>query len=250
MLRRLRDDTRLHDGALLWRGGVRRTGQDVSRRLVRRSTRRTRTETPIDLQSQIAPIHEIARRPRLAVAGRCPVSRPTTSSARWPPEARARRNEYRGLDGGQGPRATGRRQDHPGQHDDARRIAGGADGSRRRASQRFGVPPERIVDFLTLTGDTRRQRSRRRQGRAEDRRPAGSTSTATSTTSWRSAAEIGGKVGENLRAALEWLPQAKRLVTVRADCDLSAASRRRVRRTRDARRRTRPSCGNCSSAGS
>jgi len=34
------------------------------------------------------------------------------------------------------------------------------------------------------------------------------------------AASIGGAVGENLRNALDWLPQAKVLITVKTDCDL------------------------------
>ena len=36
------------------------------------------------------------------------------------------------------------------------------------------------------------------------------------------AASIGGAVGENLRNALDWLPQGRALVTVKLDCDLSA----------------------------
>ncbi|MBU3736144.1 MAG: DNA polymerase I, partial [Methylobacterium sp.] len=36
------------------------------------------------------------------------------------------------------------------------------------------------------------------------------------------ASEIGGVVGENLRQALSWLPVARRLVTIKTDCDLSA----------------------------
>jgi hypothetical protein len=37
------------------------------------------------------------------------------------------------------------------------------------------------------------------------------------------AAQIGGVVGDNLRAALEWLPTARALVTIKTDCDLSAS---------------------------
>jgi DNA polymerase-1 len=36
------------------------------------------------------------------------------------------------------------------------------------------------------------------------------------------ASEISGVVGENLRGALAWLPMAKKLVTIKIDCDLSA----------------------------
>ena len=35
------------------------------------------------------------------------------------------------------------------------------------------------------------------------------------------ADEIGGVVGQNLRKALDWLPLARQLVTVKCDCDLS-----------------------------
>ena len=36
------------------------------------------------------------------------------------------------------------------------------------------------------------------------------------------ADQVKGVVGENLRASLEWLPQARQLITVKTDCDLSA----------------------------
>ena len=36
-------------------------------------------------------------------------------------------------------------------------------------ANKFGVPPERIIDYLTLIGDSRGQRARRGQGRAENR---------------------------------------------------------------------------------
>ncbi len=35
------------------------------------------------------------------------------------------------------------------------------------------------------------------------------------------AAEVKGQAGENLRKALDWLPQGRRLVTIRTDCDLA-----------------------------
>ena len=55
-------------------------------------------------------------------------------------------------------------QRHAGQHHverEARHRAG--------VKSKFGVPPEQIIDYLTLIGDSDRQHSRRRQGRA--RRP-------------------------------------------------------------------------------
>ncbi|MBC7500169.1 MAG: DNA polymerase I [Herminiimonas sp.] len=84
---------------------------------------------------------------------------------------------------------------------------------------KFGVPPERIVDYLTLIGDT------------VDNVPGVAKVGPKTAVKWlaqygsldgvvASAADIGGAVGENLRQALEWLPQAKTLITVRTDCDL------------------------------
>ncbi|WP_211451654.1 DNA polymerase I [Collimonas antrihumi] len=86
---------------------------------------------------------------------------------------------------------------------------------------KFGVPPERIVDYLTLIGDT------------VDNIPGVSKVGPKTAVKWlnqydtvdqvmANAANIGGAVGENLRAVLDWLPKAKELVTVKTDCDLSA----------------------------
>jgi len=86
---------------------------------------------------------------------------------------------------------------------------------------KFGVPPERIVDYLTLVGDT------------VDNVPGVPKVGPKTAVKWLTqygtldqvithASEIGGAVGENLRQALDWLPQAKVLVTVKLDCDLSA----------------------------
>ncbi|MEB0136106.1 DNA polymerase I [Actimicrobium sp. CCC2.4] len=84
---------------------------------------------------------------------------------------------------------------------------------------KFGVPPERIVDYLTLIGDT------------VDNVPGVSKVGPKTAVKWltqygtldgivENAATIGGAVGENLRKALDWLPQAKVLITVKTDCDL------------------------------
>ena len=86
---------------------------------------------------------------------------------------------------------------------------------------KFGVPPERIVDYLTLIGDT------------VDNVPGVAKVGPKTAVKWlthyetldgivANAASIGGAVGDNLRAALDWLPQAKVLITVKTDCDLSA----------------------------
>lgn len=86
---------------------------------------------------------------------------------------------------------------------------------------KFGVPPERIVDYLTLIGDT------------VDNVPGVAKVGPKTAVKWLTqygtldgivehAADIKGAVGENLRRALDWLPQARTLITVRTDCDLSA----------------------------
>ncbi len=85
---------------------------------------------------------------------------------------------------------------------------------------KFGVPPERIVDYLTLVGD------------AVDNVPGVAKVGPKTAVKWltqydsldgviANAAGIGGAVGDNLRNALDWLPQARTLVTVRTDCDLT-----------------------------
>ncbi|MGB8409525.1 MAG: 5'-3' exonuclease H3TH domain-containing protein, partial [Gallionella sp.] len=84
---------------------------------------------------------------------------------------------------------------------------------------KFGVPPERIVDYLALVGDP------------VDNVPGVEKVGPKTAVKWlaqygtldnlvRHAGEIGGVVGENLRKALDWLPQARRLVTVKCDVDL------------------------------
>ena len=84
---------------------------------------------------------------------------------------------------------------------------------------KFGVPPERIVDYLTLIGD------------AVDNVPGVDKVGPKTAVKWLTqygtlddiitrAADIGGVVGENLRRALDWLPQARKLLTVKTDCEL------------------------------
>ncbi len=84
---------------------------------------------------------------------------------------------------------------------------------------KFGVPPERIVDYLTLVGDS------------VDNVPGVSKVGPKTAVKWlaqygtldgviAAAAEIGGVVGANLRQALDFLPLGRRLVTVRCDLEL------------------------------
>lgn len=84
---------------------------------------------------------------------------------------------------------------------------------------KFGVAPERIVDYLTLTGD------------AVDNVPGVDKVGPKTAAKWiaehgsldgvmAAAATIKGVAGENLRKALDWLPTARTLVTVKTDCEL------------------------------
>jgi len=86
---------------------------------------------------------------------------------------------------------------------------------------KFGVPPDRIVDYLTLVGDT------------VDNVPGVEKVGPKTAAKWiadfgsldgvvAAAAGIKGVAGENLRKALDWLPLGRRLVTVVQDCDLAA----------------------------
>ena len=85
---------------------------------------------------------------------------------------------------------------------------------------KFGVAPERIVDYLALIGD------------AVDNVPGVDKVGPKTAAKWiaehgslegvmTAAAGMKGVAGENLRKALEWLPQGRRLVTVVTDSDLS-----------------------------
>ena len=86
---------------------------------------------------------------------------------------------------------------------------------------KFGVPPERIVDYLSIIGD------------AVDNVPGVPKAGPKTANKWlaefgdldnlmANANQVKGVVGENLRAALDWLPQARQLITVKTDCDLSS----------------------------
>ena len=83
----------------------------------------------------------------------------------------------------------------------------------------FGVPPGLMVDYQTLVGD------------AVDNVPGvdkvGPKTAVKLLTEYGSldalverAQEVKGAVGENLRKALDWLPQGRALLTIRKDCDL------------------------------
>lgn len=97
---------------------------------------------------------------------------------------------------------------------------------------KFGVPPERIVDYFSLVGDS------------VDNVPGVSKVGPKTAVKWLQqydsldnvvahAADIGGAVGENLRKALDWLPQARRLLTVKCDVELPLGPEDLAMRARD-----------------
>ncbi len=84
---------------------------------------------------------------------------------------------------------------------------------------KFGVPPEQIIDYLSLIGDS------------SDNIPGVSKVGPKTAAKWltqygsldniiQHAGDIPGVVGNYLRDALDWLPQARKLITIRTDSDL------------------------------
>ena len=84
---------------------------------------------------------------------------------------------------------------------------------------KFGVPPERMIDYFALVGD------------AVDNVPGVSKVGPKTAVKWLEqygtldaivahAGDIGGVVGENLRRSLDWLPTGRKLVTVDRDVAL------------------------------
>jgi len=84
---------------------------------------------------------------------------------------------------------------------------------------KFGVPPERIIDYLTLIGD------------AVDNVPGVAKCGPKTAVKWLTeygtldnllahADDIKGVAGDNLRAARDWLPQARVLLTIKTDVAL------------------------------
>lgn len=85
--------------------------------------------------------------------------------------------------------------------------------------EKFGVSPERMIDFLALTGDS------------VDNVPGIPKCGPKTAAKWlnaygsldgvvESAESIGGKIGETLREHMHVLPLSKALVTIKTDCEL------------------------------
>ncbi len=84
---------------------------------------------------------------------------------------------------------------------------------------KFGVRPDQIIDYLTLIGDT------------VDNVPGVAKVGPKTAVKWlaehgsldaivAAAGGFKGVTGQNLRDALDWLPQGRRLITIKTDCEL------------------------------
>lgn len=93
---------------------------------------------------------------------------------------------------------------------------------RQGVIDKYGVPPERIKDYLALMGDT------------ADNIPGVPKVGPKTAVKWlvehdslenimNHADDFGGKVGENLRASLEFLPLSYELVTIKCDLDIDVS---------------------------
>ncbi len=216
MLRRLRTDSKLNDGATLAAVVFDAPGKTFRDDLYDQY-KANRSATPEDLAKQIPLIHEIVRAmgwPLLMIPGveaddvigtlaeiadsrgiRTLVSTGDKDMAQLVHEHTLLFN-------------TMTRDNGPVERMDAKGV-----------EAKFGVPPERIVDYLTLVGDT------------VDNVPGVPKCGPKTAVKWLQqygsldeimahADEIKGVVGQNLRDALEWLPTARELVTIRTDVDL------------------------------
>ena len=103
---------------------------------------------------------------------------------------------------------------------------------RRTVIEKFGVPPERIIDFLALVGDS------------VDNIPGVPGVGPKTAAKWLNtyatlddliahAAEIPGKVGERLRESLDTLPKSRALATIKCDVALDRGPRDLVRQPPD-----------------
>jgi DNA polymerase-1 len=94
--------------------------------------------------------------------------------------------------------------------------------NRSGVKEKFDVSPEQIVDFLALTGD--------KSDNIPGVEKCGPKTAAKWLNNWESldgviahAGDVGGKIGEYLRASLDQLPLSRDLATIRRDLDLDYA---------------------------
>ena len=97
---------------------------------------------------------------------------------------------------------------------------------------KFGVPPSLIIDYLTIIGDK------------ADNVPGIEKVGPKTALKWlnehkslekivKNSATFEGVVGENLRKAIDWLPTAKDLITIRCDLDINVNWNEFVRKSPD-----------------
>ena len=90
----------------------------------------------------------------------------------------------------------------------------------KTVEDKFGIPPEKMIDYLTLVGDS------------VDNIPGVPQVGPKTAVKWlkeygsldniiANADKISGKVGENLRSSISYLPLSKNLVTIKLDVDVN-----------------------------
>ncbi|MGH8212767.1 MAG: DNA polymerase I, partial [Rhodanobacteraceae bacterium] len=98
--------------------------------------------------------------------------------------------------------------------------------------EKFGVPPERVIDLLAMMGDS------------IDNIPGVPKCGPKTAAKWigqygdldgviAHAHEVGGKIGENLRGVLTQLPLSRQLATIKTDCELEVGPTGLALRPRD-----------------
>ena len=174
-----------------------------------------RPPMPDDLAAQIEPLHETIAAmgwPLLMVEG-VEADDVIGTLARQAEREGMRRGD---LHRRQGHHAAREPRRHAGQH----HVERNAGRSRRREKVRR-AGPSASIDYLTLIGDS------------VDNVPGVDKVGPKTAVKWLTqygtldnvvahAGEIGGVVGENLRKALGWLPQARELLTIKCDVELPA----------------------------
>ena len=95
----------------------------------------------------------------------------------------------------------------------------GVDTDRGGVREKFGIDPEQVVDFLALTGD--------KSDNIPGVEKCGPKTAAKWLNAWQDldgviehADEVGGKIGEYLREAIEQLPLSRELARIRCDVEL------------------------------